>query len=240
MLFDLSPASLLLGIVVSPYVKYIFKLLIIIGVLTLFYLVFGSFYYGNKSPRITYGYQALSSTESLTTAFLLRSKRSKENLLKINTKRKDLNPLDETIKQGLSKLFTDTILGPMTANLAKALKTNQAGLESSLSEIIDPKITTLSIFIAGLLMFLIDIELISDPARHAFAKLFLEKVLNTILRHIQVFTIGQHHYSFTKRSDDLSSVSIHRHLLPNRLIISTRSTKAKIRGENRPIPTLIP
>jgi hypothetical protein len=47
-MFDLSPASLVLGIVISPYVKYIFKLLIIIGVITLFYLVFGSFHYEGK------------------------------------------------------------------------------------------------------------------------------------------------------------------------------------------------
>jgi hypothetical protein len=86
-MFDLSPASLVLGIVISPYVKYIFKLLIIIGVLTLFYLVFGTFYYGKRNPRIPYGFQPSSPTSSL---LLLRGKKSKENLLKIDTKRSDL------------------------------------------------------------------------------------------------------------------------------------------------------
>lgn len=157
---ELSPFSLALGIVISPYLKYVYQILVGIGVLVLFYLVFGTFYYGDQQPRSQYlpaeatllpppKYEHVSKDA--------KYKRKNLSLLRIDTGIPSLSvcrrsstycipqQLESLLSQSLKDLFQTSVLTPMKSRMK-----GFPDMEASLTALIEPKLGELAAFLAGM------------------------------------------------------------------------------------------
>lgn len=165
-MFHISTFSLLLGIIISPYIQIILKALVLFGVFVLFYLIFGTLHYSRVSS------QNQSRLPAKRAVFKRKLEPNQE-------KKQILNPLENAIYSRLQFHLSDRILSPFINKFNKLSPSfASSGFDKSFAQIIEPKLANLTAWIAALA---------HDHRRIEVCKNITEIVLDSTLKHIVAY-----------------------------------------------------